>query len=104
MSAIDPRELGRLRWRCRRGTREIDELLRGYLDGEFETAPPAEQAAFRRLLDAPDEAILAYCLGGVRPAAADLAALVDRMLATAAARVAASAGGPRSGPNPAGSG
>ena len=93
MAAIDPRELGRLRWRCRRGTREIDELLRGYLDAAFESAPAAEQAAFRRLLEAPDPTILAYCLGGVRPAAADLAALVDRILAGAAARVAASGAG-----------
>ncbi|MDE2296292.1 MAG: succinate dehydrogenase assembly factor 2 [Gammaproteobacteria bacterium] len=93
MAVIDPRELGRLRWRCRRGTREIDELLRGYLDAEFESAPAAEQAAFRRLLEAPDPTILAYCLGGVRPAAADLAALVDRILAGAAARVAQSAAG-----------
>ncbi len=104
MTAIDLRELGRLLWRCRRGMREIDELLRGYLDGEFESAPADQQAAFRRLLEAPDEAILAYCLGGVRPAAADLAALVDRMLATAAARVAAAAGEPGSRQNPAGSG
>jgi antitoxin CptB len=85
------RDLGRLRWRCRRGTRELDELLRGYLDDGFETAPAAVQDAFRLLLEAPDEAIQAYCLGGVRPEQAPLAAVVERILAAAAARGAARA-------------
>ena len=88
MADSDAREFGRLRWRCRRGTRELDELLRGYLDEEFEAAPAEVQEAFRRLLEAPDEAIQGYCLGGIRPAEAPLAAVVDRILAAAAARAA----------------
>lgn len=85
MADIDARELGRLRWRCRRGMRELDVLLRSYLDRQFCTASAADQDAFRRLLDVPDPQIQAYCLGRQRPAAPELAALIDRIVAGAIA-------------------
>ena len=62
-----PQELGRLRWRCRRGMKELDLLLTRYVDEQFCEAPPAHQEAFRRLLDAQDTAIYAYCLGQEAP-------------------------------------
>jgi antitoxin CptB len=31
-------EIGKLRWRCRRGMRELDVLLSRYLDEEYRTA------------------------------------------------------------------
>lgn len=46
-------DLGRLRWRCRRGMKELDELLVAYLP-RYREAPPDEQAAFEALLDLPD--------------------------------------------------
>jgi len=50
-------ELGRLRWRCRRGMKELDVLLIGYIDGAYRHADPDHQEAFRRLLDCPDPTI-----------------------------------------------
>ena len=76
--------LGRLRWRCRRGTRELDELLSGYLRDAYLTAPPAEQVAFEQLLDAPDADINDWCLGRREPPAGALAALIGRITTRAA--------------------
>ncbi len=76
---LERAELGRLRWRCRRGSRELDELLTDYLDRGFPSASPAEQRAFQSLLEERDDLINAYCLGVQRPAAPDLRALVERI-------------------------
>jgi antitoxin CptB len=74
-------EQGRLRWRCRRGMKELDILLTRYLDQRFCSASPQEQAEFRGLLDRPDPEIYAYCLGAERPPA-HLAVLIERITAT----------------------
>ena len=60
-------EAGRLRWRCRPRVRELDELLIRYLDERYSAATPAEQAAFRRLIDSQDGRLQAYCLGLLAP-------------------------------------
>ena len=76
----EPADLGRLRWRCRRGMRELDILLSRYVNERFRAATAGEQAAFRRLLEAPDGDLYAYCLGYAQPPA-DFAALVARITA-----------------------
>ena len=58
----DP-EMARLRWRCRRGMRELDMLLLHYADGYYANAEDSERRAFRRLLSAPDPDILALLTG-----------------------------------------
>ena len=68
--------LGRLRWRCRRGTRELDELLTGYLARRYLAAPPAEQAAFEALLQASDADINDWCLGRRAPPDGQFTALI----------------------------
>jgi antitoxin CptB len=73
--AADP-ELNRLRWRCRRGMRELDVLLEGYLTDRWPDAPPDRREAFRALLELPDPELAALCLGrSVTPVAA-LAGLI----------------------------
>jgi antitoxin CptB len=78
-------ELGRLRWRCRRGMRELDELLRRYLDERYDSASSEHQEAFQALLDAPDPLIHAYCLGLEAPPTPILASLI-RLITAAGAR------------------
>lgn len=56
-------EGNRLRWRCRRGMRELDVLLTRYLDHHYAGAPSDEQAAFRRLLDSQDPELFSLLLG-----------------------------------------
>lgn len=75
-------ELGRLRWRCRRGTKELDALLTGYLSRDYPSASPQERGAFEQLLDWPDDALLRALLGLETPAAKDIAALVATLRAT----------------------
>ena len=72
-------DLGRLRWRCRRGMKELDRLLSAYLDLQFAAASPREQSGFQELLELQDPDLYAYCLGRERPACAELAALIDRI-------------------------
>lgn len=53
----------RLRWLCRRGTRELDVLLGRFLEERYAASPPAVQAAFARLLEWPDPELY-DCLTG----------------------------------------
>ena len=80
-SAPHPQELGRLRWRCRRGMKELDVLLAALRGGAVTARRrAAQQEAFRALLDAPDPVIYAYCLGRAsRPT--QLALLIERITA-----------------------
>ena len=73
-------ELGKLRWRCRRGMKELDVLLERYLDERFGGASNLEQAAFGRLLETQDTVLYAYCLGSERPPP-EFAAVIERIVA-----------------------
>ena len=63
----DPEELGKLRWRCRRGMKELDLLLTRYVEERFCSASNLERAAFRELLETQDPVLYGYCLGKVQP-------------------------------------
>jgi antitoxin CptB len=55
--------LARVRWRCRRGMRELDALLLLYLDSRYLTAAADERDAFVRLLELPDPDLFGYLVG-----------------------------------------
>jgi antitoxin CptB len=57
------RELSRLRWRCRRGMRELDELLLRYAERRLPQASHCERDAFACLLELPDPELFACILG-----------------------------------------
>jgi antitoxin CptB len=78
--ATGPEDLGRLRWRCRRGMKELDVLLARYIDEQFCGASSVEQDAFRRLLETQDPVLYAYCLGSMPPPP-QFAALIERITA-----------------------
>ena len=80
MESASSRELAKLRWRCRRGMKELDLLLLRYIEEQYHEAPSAHQQAFRALLESPDPVIYAYCLGGERPASPLLSSLVQRII------------------------
>jgi len=73
-------DVGRLRWRCRRGMKELDLLLTRYLDERYGAAAADEQEAFQQLLESQDPAIYAYCVGSERPPA-QFAALIKQITA-----------------------
>jgi antitoxin CptB len=60
--------LAQLKWRCRRGMRELDIVLERYLEQRYAYAPPAEQQAFVQLLELPDPQLLAYVMRREQPA------------------------------------
>ena len=74
-------ELGRLRWRCRRGTRELDALLTWYLEQRFADANADEQDAFERLLEAQDPDVYDWCLGRMPPPDTGVATVIDAIRA-----------------------
>ena len=47
-------DLSKLRWRCRRGTKELDTLTTRYLERFYLVAPQSEQSAFAQLLTLQD--------------------------------------------------
>ncbi len=52
-----------VRWRCRRGMRELDVLLERYLAEGWPRASAEERAAFVGLLELSDPDLAALCLG-----------------------------------------
>lgn len=73
-------ELRRLRWRCRRGMRELDQLMLRYLDAGLPSADEAERAVFLRLLDCEDDKLWRWFMGREEAADPELDALVRRIL------------------------
>ena len=69
-------EIKRLRWRCRRGMRELDQLMLRYLDQRWPTAAEAERSVFLQLLDCEDDKLWRWFMGRERPEDASLEALV----------------------------
>jgi antitoxin CptB len=75
----DAAELRRIRWRCRRGMRELDQLFERWLDREWAKASDAERGVFLRLLDCEDDRLWQWFMGYEAPSDAELDALVRRM-------------------------
>ena len=71
-----------MRWRCRRGMRELDLLMSRWLEERYAAATPEQQAGFRRLLEAPDPDLYGWMIGRERPDDPVLARLVDAIRET----------------------
>lgn len=71
---------GALRWRLRRGMKELDVVLERYFEQRYAAAAPAEHAAFERLLAHEDPEIWAWLMGQVPapPEYADVLAALRR--------------------------
>ena len=70
-------ELARLKWHCRRGMRELDLLLDGFLENRYHSLPPTERDSFARLLDCPNEALMDWLMEGGLPQDKRLADIVE---------------------------
>jgi len=75
----DDPELKRIRWRCRRGMRELDQLFGRYLDRSWATESEAQRVVFLRLLDCEDDKLWRWFMGYEQCPDAELAALVERI-------------------------
>jgi antitoxin CptB len=56
-------EKSRLRWKCRRGMKELDDLLSRFLDNEYESLDGAGRQAFQAVLEMEDPDLYACVLG-----------------------------------------
>ena len=71
--------LKRLRWRCRRGMRELDQLLGWYLDARYEKVDDAAKAAFSTLLDQQDPQLWNWLSGQAVPTQVDWRSIIDEI-------------------------
>ena len=76
MSEADQAELRRLRWKCRRGMRELDQLLSRYLERDWLQSSEAQRGVFLQLLDIEDDKLWHWFMGHDSPTDAALDALI----------------------------
>jgi antitoxin CptB len=70
----------RLRWRARRGTRELDTMLGCWLDTHLADADAAALASFDALLDCADPDLWDWLIGHAEPEPR-FAAIIDEIRA-----------------------
>lgn len=70
-------EFARLRWRCRRGTRELDALFGWWLEARYAAADAARQGAFAELLEAQDPDLWDWVMGRAMAPREDWQAIID---------------------------
>lgn len=78
MHADDP-ELKRIRWRCRRGMRELDQLFERYLAQRWSHSPDEERGVFLQLLDCEDDKLWRWFMGYEHCPDVALASLIQRI-------------------------
>ena len=71
--------LGKLRWRCRRGTKELDKMFSDFLDNEYAQASKEMQQGFVLLLEQQDPDVYDWLMGAAVPEERALLAVVKRM-------------------------
>jgi antitoxin CptB len=70
-------ELCRLKWQCRRGTKELDFLLNRYLDMGYLVADDREKALFVQLLGMEDDLLIGVLMGELEVGEMDV--LIERI-------------------------
>ena len=66
----------RIAWQCRRGMRELDELLGGYLESQDERLDVQEIESLEKLLAYPDAVLLELLMGRMQAADKDVEYIV----------------------------
>ena len=69
----------RLRWRCRRGTREMDLLLLRFLERDYPYLDAREQSLFGALLDEADPDLYAWITGQTEPVNPDYLPIIGKI-------------------------
>ena len=80
-------QLARLRWQCRRGTKELDLLLQRYLDSGYLIADDEEKALFVELLKLEDDDLVAVLMGELDVEAGEMKVLIEKIRAFAVVEV-----------------
>ena len=72
-------QLAKLRWQCRRGTKELDFLLLRYLDSGYLLADEEEKALFVELLTLEDDELIGVLLGELEVVTKAMKVLVEKI-------------------------
>ena len=73
-------ELSTLRWRSRRGMRELDVVLVRYLDQHYATATDQERDVFKALLELEDPRLYALVTGREVASNPEQAAMIAKLV------------------------
>ncbi|MEI6068691.1 MAG: succinate dehydrogenase assembly factor 2 [Methylococcaceae bacterium] len=74
-------QLAKLRWQCRRGTKELEYLLLRYVDSKYALADAEEKALFVELLALEDDELIGVLLGDLDVATVAMKVLVGKIRA-----------------------
>ncbi|RLA20357.1 MAG: succinate dehydrogenase assembly factor 2 [Gammaproteobacteria bacterium] len=72
-------ELSKLRWRCRRGAKELDVMFERYLEKGYDQSSEADRQAFDKLLEIQDPKLLRYMLSQEAPDSQELLDIVSKI-------------------------
>jgi antitoxin CptB len=78
--SIESVHLSKLRWRCRRGMRELDEAMLAYLENHYEHASIDERAMFEQLQELQDPELYSLVSGKAKEARYQI--ILDKITAT----------------------
>lgn len=73
---MEPQLFAKLKWQCRRGTKELDSLLESFL---INNVNPTNTDLFIDLLSLQDSQLISFLLGERRPESTELATLVKQI-------------------------
>jgi antitoxin CptB len=73
-------DLERLKWRCRRGSLELDLLMNRFLNEYYPDVPANLQTAFKRLIEYSDTTLYDLFTGKIQAQDHDIDTLVNKIL------------------------
>ncbi len=76
----DSTRIGKLKWLCRRGMKELDILLERFVDGQQESLTVGSWPQFEALLQAEDDVLWDWLQDTSTPAASAYKELLEQIL------------------------
>jgi antitoxin CptB len=70
---------GQLRWRCRRGVRELDVVFDDFLRSEYSKLNNSERSGFEALLEVQDPIIMDWLFGKSKPDDKNILNIIKRL-------------------------
>ena len=74
-----PNVQSELRWQCRRGMLELDLLLNGFLDEQYQRLSIDEKDQFKVLLDYPDQTLFDLLMGKMQSSDNEIGLLIKKV-------------------------
>lgn len=71
--------IAKIKWSCRRGTKELDCILEAFLQNHYAHVSQEEQFLFCELLSLQDSQLILFFLGDQLPGSKGLAELVKKI-------------------------